>query len=65
MDLEDEDEVTDIREQIFHNTVREHIVSTSIQFKIYFVSQLGALLLQLYAMHTLVLKEPAQHWNLG
>lgn len=27
MDLEDEDEVTDIREQIFHNTVREHIVS--------------------------------------
>lgn len=27
MDLEDEDEITDIREQIFHNTVREHIVS--------------------------------------
>lgn len=29
MDLVDdeEDEVTDIREQIFHNTVREHIVS--------------------------------------
>ncbi|KAG4072779.1 hypothetical protein HA402_005256 [Bradysia odoriphaga] len=26
MDLEDEDEVTDIREQIFHNTVREHII---------------------------------------
>lgn len=27
MDLEDEDEITDIREQMFHNTVREHIVS--------------------------------------
>jgi hypothetical protein len=28
MDLDEEDEVTDIREQMFHNTVREHIVSS-------------------------------------
>lgn len=31
MDLDDEEDIpTDIREQIFHNTVREHIVSFSI-----------------------------------
>lgn len=30
MDLDEEDEITDIREQIFHNTVREHIVSWEI-----------------------------------
>lgn len=34
MDLDDEDEVTDIREQIFHNTVREHIVSVKSKKKI-------------------------------
>lgn len=32
MDLEDEDEITDIREQIFHNTVREHIVSIDLNY---------------------------------
>ena len=26
MNIEDDDEITDIREQIFHNTVREHRV---------------------------------------
>lgn len=28
---EEEDEVTDIREQIFHNSVREHIVSVELE----------------------------------
>lgn len=28
--LDEDDEVTDIREQIFHNTVREQIVSNEI-----------------------------------
>lgn len=41
MDLEDEDEITDIREQIFHNTVREHIVSIT---KLIIVAQLGVVL---------------------
>lgn len=31
--LDDDDEVPDIREQMFHNTVREQIVSTFIQLK--------------------------------
>lgn len=31
--LDEDDEITDIREQIFHNTVREQIVSFSLHMK--------------------------------
>lgn len=38
MELDEDDEVTDIREQIFHNTVREQIVSKFVEYFHHFFS---------------------------